>query len=59
MVCSYINPSCHMLTTSRAYLDNIRRNPGPFTAEDFDTSEEAVTAIERMNILLVNLNSYI
>lgn len=38
----------------RVYLDNVLRNPGPFTAEDFETSEEAITNIERMRVLSVN-----
>ncbi|TAQ89722.1 hypothetical protein B7494_g1951 [Chlorociboria aeruginascens] len=34
-----------------AYLDNVRRNPGPFTAPDFETSEEAATRMETMSVL--------
>jgi hypothetical protein len=42
-------------TTLRTYLDNIRKHPGPFTDEDFDTSDEATSALERMSILSVEL----
>lgn len=41
--------------TIRLYLDNIRRTPGPFTDEDFDTSEEAASNIERMKVLSVHV----
>ncbi|KAH8814989.1 hypothetical protein F5884DRAFT_770715 [Xylogone sp. PMI_703] len=48
-----INTMQSPAVTRWTYLDNIRCHAGPFTAEDFDTSEEAVTAIERMNILVI------
>merc|ERR1712093_138417 len=35
------------------YLDNFLRHAGPFSDEDFETSEEAATNIERMNILVI------
>jgi len=35
------------------YLDNFLRHAGPFSDEDFETSEEAATNIERMNILVM------
>ncbi|TQS35531.1 hypothetical protein Golomagni_04047 [Golovinomyces magnicellulatus] len=38
-----------------AYLDNILRNPGPFTDDDFDTSDDALDRIERMKILVMFL----
>ena len=38
----------------RAYLDNVRRNKGPFTDEEsFDTSGEGIAAMEQMRVLLV------
>jgi hypothetical protein len=38
----------------RVYLDNVRRNKGPFTdAESFATSGEAFAAMEKMQILSV------
>jgi hypothetical protein len=38
----------------RAYLDNVRRNKGPFTDEEgFDASIEAISAMEKMRILFV------
>jgi len=43
--------------TIRLYLDNIRRTPGPFTDEDFNTSEEAVSVMERLKVLLVYANA--
>jgi hypothetical protein len=38
----------------RTYLDNVRRNVGPYTSEDFDPSEEAASAMDRLKVLLVN-----
>ncbi|KAK0118833.1 hypothetical protein ONS96_011916 [Cadophora gregata f. sp. sojae] len=35
------------------YLDNFLRHAGPFSDEDFETSEEAASNIERMNILVI------
>ncbi|RKF62376.1 NEDD8-activating enzyme E1 catalytic subunit [Erysiphe neolycopersici] len=32
------------------YLENILRNPGPFTDEDFDTGDDPLSRIERMKI---------
>lgn len=37
----------------RLYLDNFLRHAGPFSDEDFETSEEAASNIGRMNILSV------
>ena len=43
-----------MLSLGRAYLDNIRKNKGPFTDEEsFDASGEGIGAMEKMRILLV------
>lgn len=33
------------------YLENIFRNPGAFTDEDFDTSDNTLARIERMKLL--------
>ncbi|PQE10144.1 NEDD8-activating enzyme E1 catalytic subunit protein [Rutstroemia sp. NJR-2017a BVV2] len=44
-----------MLTPQRSYLDSIRRNPGPFTPEEFDGSEEAAGFIDGMKILWGNV----
>jgi hypothetical protein len=39
----------------RIYLDNVRQKKGPFTDEEsFDASGEAVSAMEKMKLLLVN-----
>jgi hypothetical protein len=43
----------HALSQYRVYLDNIRRNPGPFVTEEFNPTHEGVSVIERMKILLV------
>jgi hypothetical protein len=49
----------HVLTQYRVYLDNIRRNPGPFVTEEFNPSDEGVSIIERMKILLVGDQVYL
>lgn len=42
---------------SRAYLDNVRRNKGPFTDEEtFDASGEGIAAMEKMRVLFVDLD---
>ncbi|TVY32666.1 NEDD8-activating enzyme E1 catalytic subunit [Lachnellula subtilissima] len=33
------------------YLDNVRRNTGPYTSEEFDTSDEAVSTMDRLKVL--------
>lgn len=35
------------------YLENIFRNPGAFTDEDFDTSDNTLARIERMKLLVI------
>lgn len=37
----------------REYLDNVRRNAGPYTSEDFDTSDTAAASFAAMKILFV------
>lgn len=39
----------------RVYLDNVRRNPGPFTGDEFNPTEEGLSTLGRMKILLVKL----
>lgn len=48
--CSFVIEQITYIS-SRAYLDSVRRRPGPFTDKDFDTSDEAVSRIERMKLL--------
>jgi hypothetical protein len=43
----------HLLIPFRQYLDNVRRNAGPFTSPDFDISDEAASSFEQMTILRV------
>ncbi|EHL03615.1 putative NEDD8-activating enzyme E1 catalytic subunit [Glarea lozoyensis 74030] len=47
-----LNLSQHVATGHGlgTYLDNVRRNPGPFVSEEFTGSEEAVTASERVKV---------
>ncbi|OWP00956.1 hypothetical protein B2J93_252 [Marssonina coronariae] len=35
------------------YLNNFLRHTGPFTSEEFETTDEAATYIERVNILVI------
>jgi hypothetical protein len=44
-------PQLELTSLYRTYLDNVRRNPGPFVSEDFTGSEEAVTASEEVKVL--------
>ncbi|KAI1006549.1 NEDD8-activating enzyme E1 catalytic subunit [Podosphaera aphanis] len=39
--------------TRWSYLDNVRRNAGPFTDDSFDTSDEAASRLESMKILVI------
>ncbi|KAH8602556.1 hypothetical protein B0O99DRAFT_679550 [Bisporella sp. PMI_857] len=36
-----------------AYLDNIRKSRGPFTDPDYDTSDEAISVLDTMKILVI------
>ncbi|RDL34735.1 Activating enzyme of the ubiquitin-like protein [Venustampulla echinocandica] len=35
------------------YLDNVRRHPGPFTGETFNSSEEAVSLMDNLKVLVI------
>ena len=42
--------------SSRTYLDQIRRTPGPFTEEDYDTSDENLARLASMSVLYVDFS---
>ncbi|TVY71237.1 NEDD8-activating enzyme E1 catalytic subunit [Lachnellula suecica] len=49
MVAGTIPPPVSDSESRWTYLNNVRRNAGPYTSEDFETSEEAVSALDRKN----------
>ena len=40
----------------RAYLDQIRKIPGPFTPEGFDNSDEGQAGLANMSVLWVDVS---